>query len=231
MTPLQERVKRRVHDLRQSPITLAKTVGLERGFINDIIIGRKKSVREGKIELVAQALECDVAWLMGFQDIPQLNPPPNQILPPPRIRTLVAGPGLPVRGVCQTGIWRSRTSPPDYPSTYPVAADIRYSHIPQHAYLVRPTDERMMKVALAVDLAAFEQGIRQIDDGTIVVVQRERAELTETSLRCVIQFPQRVLAPLRGDPAGDGEIIANDSGWPADLKIVAVVTALIDLSV
>lgn len=93
---LQTRVRRRVEELGQSPITLAKSVGLERGYINDIVIGRKRSVRTDKLELVAQALGVSVGYLQGMDDA-------VMILPEIQTNTINA--------ICETGVWRTLSKP------------------------------------------------------------------------------------------------------------------------
>jgi len=225
MAALRDRVKRRIDELRRSPITLAKSVGLERGFINDILIGRKKTVRDEKLELVAKALECDPAYLMGFQDVVRIGNPTQlgmhaHVIPG---RSTLVGPGLPVRGAAQSDVWRGASHAPDLPPTMPVAADPRFAHLPQFAYIIPISSQRKAKVALAIETALYEKGVRPIDDGAVVVIQREKAGLTETSLRIVGLIPERTLFPFPDDPAGFA-IPLGLSGWPDDIKVVAVIT-------
>ncbi|WP_439542590.1 helix-turn-helix domain-containing protein [Hyphomicrobium sp.] len=228
MKMLRDRVNQRVGLLGKSPITLAKEVGLERGYINDILIGRKKTIREGKLDQVAKALDCDPEYLLGHQEFARASDArANRKIAAPR--ATVQPNGLAVRGVCQSGIWRGRSTPPDYPATLPIAPDARYANLPQQAYLIRPEETRTISLVLAIDLPVFEKGVMPIDDGTVVVVQRERSDLTETSLR-IVHLPQRELRPLDNDPAGE-VIKGNSTGWPNDVKVLAVVTSLIRLRV
>lgn len=222
MKRLQDRVQKRIDSIGKSPITLARSVGLERGYINDILIGRKKSVRDSKLGLVAQALECDPEYLLGLQDTIRKQVAPQ--LPP---RATVQSPGLAVHGVCQSGIWRSQTAPPDFPPTLPVAPDVRYANLPQAAYLIRPEEVNSVTLVLTVEFSTFESSIQPIGDGAFVVVRREQGTLAETSLR-VARFPKRELHPIDNDPAA--EIIKGTvNGWPSDVRALAVATSVIKL--
>lgn len=55
--PLQRIVANRLEELELNPFEAARRVGLERSFINDILIGKKGSVRSNKIDQLARALE------------------------------------------------------------------------------------------------------------------------------------------------------------------------------
>lgn len=56
-------VQTRLEELNLSAIEAANKAGLERTFIRDIIVGRKKSVRSEKLQQLADALLLDVAAL------------------------------------------------------------------------------------------------------------------------------------------------------------------------
>lgn len=58
-SPLQKLIADRIAELESNPFEAARRGGLERSYINDILIGRKKSVRTDKIEQLARALELD----------------------------------------------------------------------------------------------------------------------------------------------------------------------------
>lgn len=171
---LKDRVRQRIEEIGESPITLAKSVGLERGYINDILIGRKVSIRGDKIALVARALRCDPSYLTDDR-------------PPPKMMFQL--PGIPVLGVCQSGVWRDPNVKPDFPATLPISPDIRFPNTSQVAYLIRGSslNEGALgnAAAIGIDIHLFEQTIRRVENGMLVVVRRERGGLVETSMRMV----------------------------------------------
>jgi phage repressor protein C with HTH and peptisase S24 domain len=57
MSGLKEFVEKRLLELGESPFSLARRYGAERGFINDILIGKKRSVRGDKMHLLAAMLQ------------------------------------------------------------------------------------------------------------------------------------------------------------------------------
>ena len=61
---LARSVQARLNRLGRNPFEAARKGGLERSFINDILIGRKKSVRGDNIGRLATALDWTVADLM-----------------------------------------------------------------------------------------------------------------------------------------------------------------------
>ena len=61
---LARSVQARLNQLGRNPFEAARKGGLERSFINDILIGRKKSVRGDNIGRLATALDWTVADMM-----------------------------------------------------------------------------------------------------------------------------------------------------------------------
>ncbi|WP_245501731.1 XRE family transcriptional regulator [Mesorhizobium sp. M2A.F.Ca.ET.039.01.1.1] len=113
----------RVEALGKSAITLARSVGLERGFINDILIDRKKSVRDDEAGLLlAKSLECDFEYLTGQQsEVRRLDPNAVEF-----------------GGICETGVWRTDAAG-FFPArtTAPIEPDPRYPGMPNIAFDVR----------------------------------------------------------------------------------------------
>jgi hypothetical protein len=52
---LQRAVIARLKELKRNPFEAARLGGLERSFVNDILIGRKRSVRGENLERLARA--------------------------------------------------------------------------------------------------------------------------------------------------------------------------------
>lgn len=67
MKPLADKVEARLAELDRNPFEAARIGGLERSFINDIRIGRKKSVSYEKLPAVAAALDWSLAELMDIE--------------------------------------------------------------------------------------------------------------------------------------------------------------------
>jgi len=172
---LQTRVKRRVEELGQSPITLAKSVGLERGYINDIVIGRERSVRADKLDLVAQALGVSVGYLQGMDDA-------VMVLPELQTKTINA--------ICETGVWRTPQA-----SALPAAPPLKRL-MPGHyeIFLARGDAmegahilDGMTVVGVEHDRFVAEHGV--IPTGSIVVATRafQQANSVETALWKIVR--------------------------------------------
>jgi hypothetical protein len=61
---LQRVVMERLKELNRNPFEAARLGGLDRSFVNDILIGRKRSVRGDNLERLARALDWDSGMLM-----------------------------------------------------------------------------------------------------------------------------------------------------------------------
>jgi hypothetical protein len=61
---LQRAVTERLKELKRNPFEAARLGGLERSFVNDILIGRKRSVRGENLERLARALDWDSRILL-----------------------------------------------------------------------------------------------------------------------------------------------------------------------
>lgn len=63
---LQQRVIRRLFELDRGAVEAAERIpGLERNYINDLVVGKKRSFNQAKLPLVAQALEWSVPDVLG----------------------------------------------------------------------------------------------------------------------------------------------------------------------
>ena len=62
---LKDIVQGRLTELDRNPFDAARKGGLERSYVNDILIGKKKSVRGDKLEQLAAALDLRVADLVA----------------------------------------------------------------------------------------------------------------------------------------------------------------------
>ena len=63
-------VKRRLAELGINPFEAARRGRLERSFVNDILNGKKHSIRGDNATKLATALEVDVVYLLSQRDPP-----------------------------------------------------------------------------------------------------------------------------------------------------------------
>lgn len=90
---LRQRVVGRLAELGRGAVEAAQAVdGLERNFIRDLVEGKKRSFNQGKIALVAQALNWSAQELMGEKPVaakpPRGSPKISQI---PLLDSVTAG--------------------------------------------------------------------------------------------------------------------------------------------
>lgn len=215
---LKNRVQQRIDELGQSPITLARKVGLERGYINDILIGRKSTIRGDKINLVAKALRCDPSFLTEDSPTPQISFQP---------------PGIDVWGACQSGIWREKDAKADYPLVLPIAPDARFPQANQGAFVIRGLldSEAFRTAALGIEPATFEQSVHPIESGMVVAIKRKRGELIETSLRMVETGPRPRLVSLPQDQNFGVPIPLIPENGDEGVTILAVITCSVTLMI
>lgn len=171
----QSRVRQRIAALKISPIRLAQDVGLDRGYINDIIVGRKKNISRRNLPLVAKALQCDPEYLLGKQDevrIPGRSP----------LRTSNSQrSGLRFGGICETGVWKSPAAQTEMLSAdpAPMEPDPKYDGMPQVAYMVRGDGMGGAQIkdgmwVTGVDGDAWQREIGPLESGMIVAVRALR---------------------------------------------------------
>ncbi|ABS14259.1 helix-turn-helix domain-containing protein [Brucella anthropi] len=216
---LRSRIEERVNTLGISPITLAKSAGLERGYINDLLIGRKKSIRGDKLNIVAKALQCDPEYLLLEQD---------------EVRKHKVIEKIEFGGVCEAGVWRSASlSNQNSGKSVPIEPDPRFPHLRNIAFDVRGNSfaaegisDGMTVAGIALD--EWTQTIGPLSTGMIVVAHANRADGSEfeLSLRRVSVKPNGISLSVRPtDPTL--EFPSIDVG--NDVKIVAVITRAVRL--
>lgn len=204
---LRDRIRERLDALDINPFEAARKIGAERTFINDLLIGKKKTIRSAALPSVAQALDCDTEYLMGAQDIPRRTTPAQR----PQDRALAAPQALPLAGVAEAGTWRAapRSGPPP---ALPVAPDPRFPAAAQAAYLVRGDHAEWLgapdgSVIVAVTGAGYR-------DGDVVLIRRtrqgEEGPEEEITLRRVDAGKLSLGAGTSVDPTSAGvEILAR----------------------
>ncbi|MDR1827979.1 MAG: hypothetical protein LBR29_06585 [Methylobacteriaceae bacterium] len=198
---LRDLVEQRLRELRRNPFQAARIAGLERGFVNDILIGRKRSVRGSNLSKLAIGLDCDPNYLIGRQDSAKLE--------------YVEGPGIVrVIGEAAAGIWvdsglegvdEVEFSPSPFPpdSRFPVEA--------QFDMVVHGTSlNRFARDGQRLRCAFFEQYPFALEDNDIVIVERYRGDLRErTAKRWRMRQGKAELWPDSDDPRWQQPLIVD----------------------
>ena len=129
---LRDRIRERLAALDLNPFEAARLIPAERTFLNDLLIGKKKTIRANAIPAVAAALQCDAGYLMGTQPRPRGGISPET----PEKSPLARVAGLPLVGIAEAGTWRL-SARSGQRQTLPVSPDPRYPAERQVAFLVR----------------------------------------------------------------------------------------------
>lgn len=230
MTVMRDRVQARVTALGKSSITLAREVGLERGYINDFLIGRKGSLRGAKLDAVAAALDCDVAYLTGEQATPRAGQ--QAALPAPRpAKSGIDARLVPVRGVAEPGVWRELGSADEPSGDVLAPIDPRYP-VDRRAFRVRGHHTDVVGISdgsavVCLDFDAMERGGIGLRDGWYCVVRRLRKSLglCETAIRRA-EITATGVAFI--DPENGNRVIAGKHG-DDEVTIAGVVERTVQL--
>lgn len=156
---LRERIRARLEALGINPFEAARRAEVERSYVNDLLIGKKSSMRQAQLAKVAQALECDPDYLIGLQSMPRMGDAPNGI-------------GVELEGVIEPGVWREPEAAVSR-FTIPFPPDPRYPPHRQHWFLVR--GDSLAKIGL-LDGSIIEavDGI-PARNGDVAVLRRTHA--------------------------------------------------------
>lgn len=193
--PIKRRVAERLSSLGFNPFEAARIAGLERSFINDLLVGKKQSIRGSKLPALAAALDCDQEYLLGIQPTPRAE---SERKP--------TSEGLRISGICEAYAWRDLDFSPSTIADLSVSADDRYPASVQAAFLVRGDHAAGMGISdgsvLCVALAdAVEAAGRHIRDGDAVLATRSKGDLVETTARTFAETKggiQLVMHPAAG---------------------------------
>jgi hypothetical protein len=164
---LRDRIRERLDALNLNPFEAARRIPAERAFLNDLLIGKKKTIRSNALHRVAEVLDCDTGYLMGAQDMPRRAAPPQASPERPDSAPLTVA----LAGVAEAGAWRSppRSGPPQ---ALPLAPDPRFPAASQGAFLIRGDHAAWLGAGDgSVILAVTGAGYR---DGDVVLIRRTR---------------------------------------------------------
>jgi len=206
---LRSRVRERLDAKGLNPFEAARMAGLERSYVNDLLIGKKQTIREKKLPALASILDCDPDYLTGAQDTPRRGG---------------GRPGMRMAGIVEAGAWRSVDAPASsVGGSLPIEPDPRFPSAEQEAYRVRGDhavglgilDASILCIATMGGLEAVGRRLR---DGDIVLVRQSNGRLFELTARVYEETREGVRLSAR--PSIEGEFA--DFKLP-DVEIVGLV--------
>lgn len=177
---LKEKVERRLAELGRNPFEAARKGELERGFINDILQDKKKTVRGDNLNKLAAALDWTPADLVGSSPIKQ-----RAVLPLAGSDEIM----LPIRHKVAAGPFLEVDDLPQQPYGFAPAPRIKgFEHVEQWYELVegdsfnkKIPEGALVHVASAIDLH-YEPAT---NDVVVVVRTRAQGALVERTLKQV----------------------------------------------
>lgn len=224
METLKEKVEARLNDLKRNPFEAARIAGLERGFINDILNGRKRSVRGENLVKLAIGLDCDPNYLIGRQEVPKGD--------------MREGPGIVcIQGDVAAGVWLDCGF--DGWDTYeleasPFPPDGRFLTNKQFDVIVRGNSiNRFARDGQRLRCVLLEAYPWPLEDNDIVIAERFRGDLRErTAKRWRIHDGVAELWPDSDDPRWQEPLKINSEDGTSDgdlIQIYGVVLYVYDM--
>lgn len=206
-----DRIKARLDELGESSFDVSVKIGKHRNFLNDLIVGRKKTFGANLLPELAAALNCDVQWLVGLQDSPRTAGEQFETLP--------------VSGLVEAGVWRKAGKDPASGTRVPMRPDARYPAAQQRVWLVRgsiPGGEMMGDGTAILTVDAVDQAaiFNIVSNGDLLVVERKRGDMLE---RTVLSARREATGIVLHSAGGDVEDIvwAQPSKFPVEAMRIA----------
>lgn len=195
---LRSRIRQRLDELGINPFEAERRANLKRGYLNDLLIEKKSTLREKTLPSLAKALECDVDFLTGRSDQPHGKGIP--------------GSGVEIEGILEAGAWRSTAKENWAGEQIPVTLDPRFDPAKQLVFLVRDDHAAGFGITSGSVVIVLESE-GPFRDGDIVVVRRWAPErIAETSIR-VLSGGALSARPAKGElpsySASEAEILGS----------------------
>lgn len=168
-----DRIRSRLEELGESSFDVSVRIGKHRNFVNDLIVGRKKSFAANLLPELAAALNCDVQWLVGLQDAPRTAGEQYDTLP--------------VSGTVEAGVWRKAGKDPAIGTWVPIRPDARYPASQQRVWLVRGSvlgGEMLGDGTAILTVDAVDQAVifNIVSNGDLLVVERKQGDMVERTI-------------------------------------------------
>jgi hypothetical protein len=212
----QRRVTQRLAELRRNPFEAARLGGFkERGFVHDVVVLKKNSVTGENLKKLAIALECDVDYLLGRQDVAKAT-------------SSLYSPGVvSVSGEVAAGLWIDSSL--DGAETFtlrpsPFPPDGRYPTLAQFDLVVRGTSiDRFAREGQILRCVTLDGYRRDLADNQLVIAERFRGDLRErTAKRWKMSKGRLELWPDSDDPRWQEPLIVDPETGDADGDLVKI---------
>lgn len=223
MTTLADRVKKRIEELGTNPFEVARKAGFERSFINDLLIGKKRTIRPKRLAILANHLDCSVDFLtsghVGNSSVET---------------EATDGAGLsrsawmPLVGRIEAGTWRDPGFEEPVSMDIPLAPDPRYPAEDQIAFLVVGSHADALGIndgMIAVVVQERQPRLTKTENtGDLVVVRRtgKNGEVERSIRRVEIANGIPVLA-LRSSRVKAPEISPTATGVKVEGRVISAV--------
>jgi transcriptional regulator with XRE-family HTH domain len=194
---LEARVRERLKALKINPFEAERRAGLKKGAVNDLLIGKKSSMREPALRKLAPALDCDFEYLDGTQATPRRQAgrdaggaqPPVDLAP---AATLV--------GIAEAGVWREPAASNPRKLTLPLAPKAG-----TEAFLVQ--DEHAVNSGILSGWIVLVDTANPARDGDLVVIRRTRkGGEEETTVRRMAGGAFSASPPIPDVPVADASV-------------------------
>ncbi len=198
---LRQRIRARLDALEMSPFKAAEKIGKERNFLYDLLTGKKDMIRENTLEAVANALECDVDYLLGLRSA----------------AVTASTTDLMLAGFCELGVWYERPCTLQA-SNLSVGPDPRYAPEDQHLFLLRDAhaaglDLPISTFVVVANREALTKSGRRLHQSDIVVVKRTNEfGYHEHTVRVVEDMPNGSILSLRANQQFSNLTIVEGKG-------------------
>lgn len=234
---LKDIVEARLTALGKNPFQAARDGGLNRAFVNDILIEKKTSVRAQDLDKLAQALEMSPITLLTeisgtaehddfslvYREAKQQNAQ------------------LVIRGFVQAGVWQEHFDDnwgEAHMGEHPVLPEPDYDVGDQFLLEVRgdsmnASEPQPIREGALLKCVSFSAWRRPVETGGIVVIRRNRyaGGVAEFTVKRAHVFNDRVeFRPESTNPAYMPIVLpkpATDNGDETEIQVVAVVTEII----
>lgn len=167
---MKARIEERLSALHMNAFEAEEKAGLTRGYIYELLIGKKASIRPNKLPAIASALECTPEYLTGHSSSPNAN---TNGEPP-----LWAQGDVPVAGIIEEGALRKPEQ-----IKLSVQSDRRYAVAAQRAFLVRGDNWKNEGIFDGSILLVATDLPPRTGDLVVIMRRREGAEEREITLR------------------------------------------------
>lgn len=185
---MRQRVNQRLIELGLNASEAARRGGLERSFVKDLLLGKKKSVRGVGLLRLAFALNVSPAWLTGHSE--ELGSPPDISELPPEHGAETKGPPseskaiqeyVEIAGIAEADVFRPADLPGSPAFFHRICRLPEYPDARQCAYIHRGDGMDEIGIldgmaVLAVNFADYAEQRGGLTEGMVVVAKRVRGE-------------------------------------------------------